>query len=144
MPTLPLPDPGPPFVDFVSERHLAVLTLVRPDGYPHTTPVGFTWDRDMGSARIITWSGSVKARLLEAGQLRGSICQVDGARWLTIEVVARVTSDPDVCADAVAAYAARYRPPKDRGDQRRVVVIKATRLLASASLGTAGPPGVHG
>jgi len=98
----------------------------------------------MGSARIITWSGSVKARLLEAGQLRGSICQVDGGRWLTIEGVARVTSDPDVCAGAVAAYAARYRPPKDRGDERRVVVIEATRLLASASLSTTGPPGVRG
>ena len=144
MPTLPLPDPGPPFEDFVGERHLAALTLVRPNGYPHTTPVGFTWDRDTGSALIITWSGSVKVRLLEAGQLRGSICQVDGGRWLTIEGVARVTSDPGTCANAVAAYAARYRPPKDRGDERRVVVIEATRLLASASLVTVGPPGASG
>ncbi|MED5393384.1 MAG: pyridoxamine 5'-phosphate oxidase family protein [Actinomycetota bacterium] len=144
MPTLPLPDPGPPFEDFVGERHLAALTLVRPNGYPHTTPVGFTWDRGTGSALIITWSGSVKVRLLEAGQLRGSICQVDGGRWLTIEGVARVTSDPGSCANAVAAYAARYRPPKDRGDERRVVVIEATRLLASASLVTVGPPGANG
>jgi len=144
MPTLPLPDPGPPFEDFVGERHLAALTLVRPNGYPHTTPVGFTWDRGTGSALIITWSGSVKVRLLEAGQLRGSICQVDGGRWLTIEGVARVTSDPGTCANAVAAYAARYRPPKDRGDERRVVVIEATRLLASASLVTVGPPGANG
>jgi len=144
MPTLPLPDPGPPFEDFVGERHLAALTLVRPNGYPHTTPVGFTWDRGTGSALIITWSGSVKVRLLEAGQLRGSICQVDGGRWLTIEGVARVTSDPGTCANAVAAYAARYRPPKDRGDERRVVVIEATRLLASASLVTVGPPGASG
>jgi hypothetical protein len=144
MPTLSLPDPGPPFEDFVGERHLAVLTLVRPNGYPHTTPVGFTWDRNTGSARIITWSGSVKAKLLEVGQLRGSICQVDGGRWLTIEGVAHVTSDPGTCADAVAAYAARYRPPKDRGGERRVVVIEATRLLASTGLGAAAPRGARG
>ncbi len=143
MATLPLPDPGPAFEDFVGERHLAVLTLVRPSGHPHTTPVGFTWDQSTGSARIITWSGSVKARLLEAGHLRGSICQVDGGRWLTIEGIARVTGDPDACTDAIAAYAARYRPPKDRGDDRRVVVIEATRILANAHLGTAGPPGAR-
>ena len=46
-------------------------------------------------------------------------------------------------ADAIAAYAARYRPPKDRGDERRVVVIEATRILANAHLGTAGPPGAR-
>ena len=140
MTTLPLPDPGPAFEDFVGERHLAALTLVRSNGHPHTTPVGFTWDRYTGSARIITWSGSVKARLLEAGHLRASVCQVDGGRWLTIEGVARVTSDPGTCADAIAAYTERYRPPKDRGDERRVIVIEATRLLANAGLGTSGPP----
>jgi hypothetical protein len=86
----------------------------------------------------------VKARLLEAGHLRGSICQVDGGRWLTIEGVAHVTSDPGTCADAVAAYAARYRPPKDRGGERRVVVIEATRLLASTGLGAAAPRGARG
>ena len=127
----------------MAERHLAALTLVRSNGPPPTTPVGFTWDRDTGSARIITWSGSVKARLLEKGRLRASVCQVDGGRWLTIEGIARVTGDPDACADAIAAYAARYRPPKDRGDERRVVVIEATRILSNAHLGAAGPPGVR-
>ena len=140
MTTLPLPDPGPVFEDFVAERHLAALTLVRPNGHPHTTPVGFTWDRGTGSARIITCSGSVKTRLLEEGRLSASVSQVDGGRWLTIEGVARVTSDPGACADAIAAYTDRYRPPKDRGDERRVIVIEATRLLASAGLGTTGPP----
>ena len=51
-----------------------------------------------------------------------------------------MTGDPDACADAIAAYTERYRPPKDRGDERRVIVIEATRLLASAGLGTTGSP----
>ena len=134
MTSLPLPNPGPAFEAFVRERHLAVLTLVRPDGRPHTTPVGFTWDGDTASARIITWSGSVKARLLETNHLLGSICQVDGGRWLAIEGIARVTGDPDACTDAIAAYTTRYQPPKDRGNERRVVVIEAAKILVSAHL----------
>ena len=35
---------APALIDFVTERHLAILTLVRPDGRPHSTPIGFMWD----------------------------------------------------------------------------------------------------
>ena len=134
MATLPTADPGPAFAAFVAERHLAVLTLVRSNGRPHSTPVGFTWDADHGRARIITWSGSVKVSLLAAGSLEGSICQVDGGRWLTIEGPCTVTSDPAACADAVQHYATRYRPPKERGTERRVILLEATRILAGGSL----------
>tara|TARA_B110000196_G_scaffold317420_1_gene330539 strand:+ start:428 stop:835 length:408 start_codon:yes stop_codon:yes gene_type:complete len=134
MATLPTADPGPAFTAFVAERHLAVLTLVRSNGRPHSTPVGFTWDADHARARIITWSGSVKVSLLAAGSLEGSICQVDGGRWLTIEGPCTVTSDPATCADAVQHYATRYRPPKERGTERRVILLEATRILAGGSL----------
>lgn len=134
MATLPIADPGPAFTAFVAERHLAVLTLVRSNGRPHSTPVGFTWDADHARARIITWSGSVKVSLLAAGSLEGSICQVDGGRWLTIEGPCTVTSNPAACADALQHYATRYRPPKERGTERRVILLEATRILAGGSL----------
>ncbi|MCB0994356.1 MAG: TIGR03618 family F420-dependent PPOX class oxidoreductase [Acidimicrobiales bacterium] len=118
---------------FLHERHLASLTLVRPDGTPHVTPVGFTWDPDARLARIITWSGSVKARLLErSGELRAALCQVDGGRWLTLEGPAAVTGDAARCADAVARYAARYSPPKDRGPDRRTVEITVDAMRGRA------------
>ena len=66
--------------EFVRERHLASLTLVRGDGRPHVTPVGFTWDPDTGLARVITWNGSVKAKLLE----RDAGFQVTGNTGLVI------------------------------------------------------------
>ncbi|MDG2428939.1 MAG: pyridoxamine 5'-phosphate oxidase family protein [Acidimicrobiales bacterium] len=135
MATLSLTEPGVGFSAFVTERHLAILTLVRSNGRPHSTPVGFTWSGEQGAARVITWSGSTKVKLLEKGTLLATISQVDGGRWLTVEGVATVTDDPKVCRDAISAYADRYRPPKDRGDERRVILLKATRLLASASLG---------
>ena len=49
---------APSLNDFLSERHLAILTLVRNDGKPHSTPVGFMWDDDEKTVKIITWSGS--------------------------------------------------------------------------------------
>ena len=125
---------GPAFAGFITDRYLAVLTLVRPNGQPHTTPVGFTWDQAAGLARVITWSGSMKSRLLEAGELAGTICQLDGGRWVTLEGPCSVTGEPGACADAVARYAARYTQPKDRGSERRVITMVVERILASGGL----------
>ncbi|WP_420639840.1 TIGR03618 family F420-dependent PPOX class oxidoreductase [Candidatus Poriferisocius sp.] len=115
---------------FLEERHLASLTVLRPDGTPHVTPVGFTWDAAGTTARIITWSGAKKVRLLaEAGGGRAALCQVDGGRWVTLEGTARVSADAEECADAVARYGRRYRPPKDRGADRRVILIDVDAVL---------------
>ena len=122
------------FIEFVTERHLAVLTLVRDNGKPHSTPIGFTWDFEAKLARIITWSGSVKSRLLETSSLVGTICQVDGGRWITLEGSCSVTADPEVCAEAVTRYANRYSPPKDRGSERRVIIMAVERIVASKGL----------
>ncbi len=124
----------PELIDFINERHLAILTLVRPDGRPHSTPVGFMWDNESEEVKIITWSGSLKTRLLEKENLVGSVAQVDGGRWVTFEGVCSVSSNPDVCEDAIARYAKRYSPPKDRGADRRVIVMTVSQVLASNSL----------
>ncbi len=134
MPSFRPDQAGPAFAEFTTERHLAVLTLVRPNGRPHATPVGFTWDQATGLARVITWSGSMKSRLLEAGELAGTICQLDGGRWVTLEGPCSVTGEPGACADAVARYAARYTQPKDRGSERRVITMVVERILASGGL----------
>ncbi len=124
----------PELIDFINERHLAILTLVRPDGRPHSTPVGFMWDNESEEVKIITWSGSLKTRLLEKENLVGSVAQVDGGRWVSFEGVCSVSSNPDVCEDAIARYAKRYSPPKDRGADRRVIVMTVSQVLASNSL----------
>ena len=125
---------GPSFLEFVRERHLATLTLVRRDSWPHVTPVGFTWSEEGCCARVITWSGSVKARLLANGPLRAAICQVDGGRWLTIEGLAVVSDDPEACRSAEQAYAVRYRPPKERGEARRVITVSAEKIIGSRGI----------
>ncbi len=118
---------------FLQDRHLASLTVLRADGSPHVTPVGFSWDPATATARVITWSGSHKIRLLEAsGGSRAALCQVDGGRWITLEGQATATADPQECAEAVARYAKRYSPPKDRGSDRRAIVIAVDNVLGRA------------
>jgi F420H(2)-dependent biliverdin reductase len=117
-------------IDFVTERHLATLTTLRPDGSPHVVPVGFSYDPAARMVRIITFAGSVKARNAARGG-RAAVSQVDGGRWLTLEGAVRLATDPDEVAAAVRGYAARYREPKQRSD-RVAVVIDVDRMLGRA------------
>jgi F420H(2)-dependent biliverdin reductase len=117
---------------FVTERHLATLTTLRPDGSPHVAPVGFTWDPGSGLARVITFAPSRKARNLLANPgSRAVVCQVDGGRWLAFEGPATVTDDAERVAEAVRRYAQRYRQPGER-DDRVAIEIAVDRVLGRA------------
>lgn len=118
--------------DFLTERHLATLTTLRPDGSPHVVAVGFTWDPEARLARVITFAPSRKARNLVASPgTRAAVCQVDGGRWLTLEGPATVTDEPDRVAEAVRRYAERYRQPGER-DDRVAIEISVDRILGRA------------
>jgi PPOX class probable F420-dependent enzyme len=118
---------------FLTERHLATLTTLRPDGTPHVVPVGFSFDQRAGLVRVITFEGSRKVRNVDAGPDGGRavVCQVDGGRWLALEGPATVTRDPERIASAVEGYAARYRQPGDRED-RVAIEISVDRILGRA------------
>jgi F420H(2)-dependent biliverdin reductase len=127
------PSALPPEVTaFVTERHLATLTTMRPDGTPHVVAVGFTWDPEAGLVRVITWAGSRKARNLVARpDSPAAVCQVEGGRWLTLEGTAVVTGDPERVAEGVRRYTERYRQPGER-DDRVVIEISVSRVLGRA------------
>lgn len=125
---------GPDFRAFWTERHLATLTTVRPDGTPHVVAVGVTVDFEAGVARVITFAPSVKARLVRAAGEAGipvAVCQLDGPRWSTLEGRAVLRDDPESVRDAENRYAARYRQPKPN-PQRVVLEITITRILGNA------------
>ena len=107
---------------FLAERHLATLTTLRADGSPHVVAVGFSYDGREGLVRIITFARSVKARNAARGG-RAAVCQVDGARWATLEGAARLVDDPASVAIAVAGYAARYRQPGERSDRVAIEIV---------------------
>ena len=125
--------------DFLTERHLATLTTLRPDGSPHVVPVGVTFDAATGTARVITSGTSAKARHVRAGQVRVAVCQVDGRCWATLEGAAVLREDADSVAVAEDRYAARYQRP--RVNPRRVVLeVSVDRVLGNAERWRAAEP----
>ena len=121
--------PGP-VLGFLHERHLATLTTMRPDGSPHVSPVGFSYDADARIVRIITFPAAAKVRHAAAGG-RAAVCQVDGRRWLTLEGNVRVVDEPGAVGAAVAGYADRYRQPGERAD-RVAIEIDVDRIMGHA------------
>lgn len=122
-------DPGAEVMAFLEERHLGTLSTHRPDRTIHVVPVGFTYEPERRTVRIITWADATKVRNIEAhpGQ-RVAVCQVDGGRWLTLEGVAEVTSSTDRVAEAVTRYTHRYREPGERED-RVAIEVSVDRIM---------------
>ena len=122
------------FLDFWRERHLCTVTTLRPDGTPHVVPMGVVVDPDSGTAWAITSGTSRKvANIRAAGDegARVAVCQVDGARWSTLEGRARVRDDEDGVAEAVRRYTERYRVPREN-PSRVALHIEVTRVLGNA------------
>jgi PPOX class probable F420-dependent enzyme len=121
---------SPILIDFWTERHLCTLTTLRRDGSPHVVPVGATLDGPAGLVRVISSRGSAHVRHVAAGQDRVAICQVDGARWITVEGKAVVSESPAAVEEAVRRYAARYRQPRPN-PERVVIEVSVTKVLGS-------------
>ncbi|MFC9895606.1 PPOX class F420-dependent oxidoreductase [Nocardia sp. NPDC127579] len=121
--------------EFLTERHLATLTTLRPDGTPHVVAVGFTWDSEAGIARIITDTATTKARNVRRTGY-AAVSQVDGARFLTLEGPATVLDDPAAVLAAETRYTARYKPPRVN-PTRVVIAIQVSRVLSSRGLRSA-------
>ncbi|MEV6850318.1 TIGR03618 family F420-dependent PPOX class oxidoreductase [Actinoplanes sp. NPDC051411] len=119
-----------PVLQFWTERHLCTLTTLRRDGSPHVVPVGATLDAPAGLLRVISSRGSAHVRHVTAGQDRVAVCQVDGARWITVEGKAQVLSAAEAVEEAVRRYAARYRQPRVN-PERVVIEVSITRVLGS-------------
>jgi PPOX class probable F420-dependent enzyme len=122
----------PVLLEFWTERHLCTLTTLRADGSPHVVPVGVALDLEERCAWVITSRTSRKVAQV-AADARVAACQVDGARWSTLEGTARVLTDEASVARAVSRYAARYRTPRPN-PERAALRIEVDRFLVSARI----------
>ncbi|WKN49239.1 pyridoxamine 5'-phosphate oxidase family protein [Nocardioides sp. Arc9.136] len=122
-----------PLAQMWTERHLCTLTTLRPDGRPHVVPVGCALDPEQQCAWVISSRTSRKVRNLLAAPGPVAVCQVDGARWSTLEGTAVVTSDAGDVARAVERYAGRYRQPRENAE-RVALRISVDRFLGSRGL----------
>ena len=125
-----LAEPSEEVLAFLAERHLATLTSPRADGSPHVAPVCFTYEPADRLARVITFRDAIRVRLVGSGA-RVALCQVDGARWLTLEGEGVVTDDPERVAEAERRFAVRYQPPRER-DDRVAIEILVDRMMGRA------------
>ena len=125
-------NPGDDVLAFLGEYHLASLTIVKENGEPHVTAVGFTYEPERRLARVITWADSWKAKhVARMGTANAAICTVDGGRWLTFSGTASLAQTPEAIAEGVRRYAARYRPPKER-DDRVVIELSVDKIVGRA------------
>ncbi|WP_338145235.1 TIGR03618 family F420-dependent PPOX class oxidoreductase [Cryobacterium fucosi] len=120
--------------DFLTERHLGVMSTLGLRGGIHSVPVGFTLEG--GVVRIITSDGTQKVRNVERGG-QATVAQVDGRRWISFAGPARINRDPDAVSRAVQLYAARYKQP--RVNPTRVVIeIVVDTVMGSPRMRPAG------
>jgi F420H(2)-dependent biliverdin reductase len=109
------------FLASLDEFHLGVLAVVRADGSPHATVVGFTYDPDARLVRIISRESARKVAHI-ADRAPVTLTTVVGPQWLTLAGTAEVVRDPNRVAEAVARYEARYRPAGE-ADNRMAIEI---------------------
>jgi PPOX class probable F420-dependent enzyme len=120
---------NPALQAFWTERHLCTLTTLRKDGSPHVVAVGATLAD--GICRVISSGTSAHVRHVMVNP-RVAVCQVDGARWSTVEGLAVVRDDPASVLSGEELYAARYRTPRPN-PARVVIEIRVTKVLGSSA-----------
>lgn len=117
-------------LQFVADRHLAILSTMARDGAIHSVAVGFTLHN--GVVRIITSDGTQKVRNIERDG-RATVGQVDGRQWISFVGKAVIEREPDDVALAVKLYTERYRPVQPN-PKRVVIRIDVDNVLASVGL----------
>ncbi len=102
-----------------------MLSLVRPDGRLHATPVKAVYliDDDKVRAAALVARRSAKAGIVGSAPSRAALTEHDPHGWVSIEGRATISDDPRLFARAREGYQQRFAHPSTWGDV--LVIVEA-------------------
>lgn len=107
---------------------VGVLSLVRPDGRLHATPVRAVYliDDDHVRAVALIARRSAKARIVGSAPSRAALTENDPHGWVSIEGPCHLSDDMLLLARAREGYRRRFARPSSWGDA--LVIVDAEHI----------------
>ena len=125
----------PRMLAFVAENHWGVLAVVKPDGRPHLSNVGYAYDPDRDLVRVSLTDDRAKTRFLRADpRVTLHSASKDFWTWVAVEGVAELTpvaADPhdDTVEELITYYRGTAGEHPD-WDEYRAAMVTDRRLVA--------------
>ena len=119
---------------FVAAHHWGVLAAVQPDGRPHLSNVGYSFDAERRLFRVSVTADRVKTRLLAADpRVTLHVASKDFWTWVAVEGTAELTpvaADPhDATVDELVEYYRGVSGEHENWDDYRAAMVDDRRLV---------------
>jgi PPOX class probable F420-dependent enzyme len=126
--------PDPRLLAFVADHSWGVLAVIKSNGRPHLSNVGYAYDRDRRLFRVSVTADRVKTRLLAADpRVTLHVASKDFWTWAAVEGTADLTpvaADPhDATVDELVEYYRGVSGEHENWDEYRAAVVADRRLV---------------
>jgi PPOX class probable F420-dependent enzyme len=130
--TTPAPDAR--LLDFVAGQHWGVLAVVKPDGRPHLSNVGYAYDPDARLFRISVTDSRAKTRHLRADpRVTLHVASKDFWTWAAVEGTAELTpvaaDAHDATVEELITYFRAINGEHENWDEYRAAMVSDRRLV---------------
>jgi PPOX class probable F420-dependent enzyme len=126
--------PDPRLLAFVADHSWGVLAVIKSNGRPHLSNVGYAYDRDRRLFRVSVTADRVKTRLLAADpRVTLHVASKDFWTWAAVEGTADLTpvaADPhDATVDELVEYYRGVSGEHENWDEYRAAMVADRRLV---------------
>ncbi|GAA3182048.1 PPOX class F420-dependent oxidoreductase [Blastococcus jejuensis] len=121
-------------LDFVAGQHWGVLAVVKADGRPHLSNVGYAYDPDAQLFRISVTDTRAKTRHLRADpRVTLHVASKDFWTWVAVEGTAELTpvaaAPDDATVDELVTYFRAINGEHENWDEYRAAMVADRRLV---------------